>query len=381
MAKFKLRLSTSEWILLISAGACIAVAMLYFLFFETSLICVSYLAVIAISIMLFPYSFYEYYTNSKIKEMEEQFPLFLKDLADNLKAGLSISDAVRSVSRNDYKALNTEIRKLSNQMSWGVSFEKSIGDVVARLKKSVFISKGLTILVQAFKSGGDITTIMNSIADSTVLLQNVQKDQENQMLQQVSIIYMIQLVFVGIIIILFKVLVPITNSGAFSMDAFSGAIGGGSASSGFGSEYYKGFFFLTLCVQSVCNGFVAGYTKDNSLVAGVRHVAIMLGFSILLFTIFILPETLSITAASDAYSVMKGERFRVAGVVKSDDSPVQGQSVEVLFNNATFSGITSESGEYYIEVLGPNERGTYEGIARIEYDNSKAETVFSITVR
>jgi archaellum biogenesis protein FlaJ (TadC family) len=301
-------------------------------------------------------------------------------LADNLKAGLSITDAVRTVSKNDYKALNNEIKKLSNQMSWGVSFEKSINDIIVRLKKSVFISRGLTILLQAFKSGGDISPIMNSVADSTILLQNVQKDQENQMTQQVSIIYMIQLVFIGIIIVLFKVLVPITSSGAFSMDAFGGSLGGGG-SSGFGSEYYKGFFFLTMCVQSLCNGFVAGYTKDNSLISGVRHVAIMLGVSILLFTIFILPKTLSITAVSNTYSVMRGETFKVAGIVKSDDSPVPRQNVDILFNNATFSGRTSDSGEYLIEVTSPNERGSYEGIARVKYDNSQAEAIFSITVR
>jgi flagellar protein FlaJ len=376
-----LRISTNEWILLISAAICTLLVIGYFLLFEIELISVSYLSVIAISIMLFPYSFYEYYVNSKIKVMEEQFPLFLKDLADNLKAGLSITDAVRTVSKNDYKVFNNEVRKLSNQMSWGVSFEKSINDILVRLKKSIFISRGLAILLQAFKSGGDISPIMNSVADSTILLQNVQKDQENQMLQQVSIIYMIQLVFIGIIVILFKVLVPITSSGAFSMDAFSGSLGGGGSSSGFGSEYYKGFFFLTMCVQSLCNGFVAGYTKDSSLLSGVRHVAIMLGFSILLFTIFILPQTVSITATSDTYSVMRGDAFKVAGIAKSDDSPISRHNVDIIFNNATVSGRTSDSGEYIIEVMSPSERGSYEGIARIEYDNSKAEAVFSITVR
>jgi pilus assembly protein TadC len=378
-------LTTKQWILLISAIASALLVASYFLFFKFSPIGAAYLGVIVISLLLFPVSFYEYSINAKIAIMEDQFPMFLKDLADNLKAGLSISDAVRTVSKNDYRAFNPEVRKLSNQISWGVSFEKSIMDIMKRLKSSVFISRGFSILLQALKSGGDISPIMNSIADSTILLQNVQKDQENQMIQQVSIIYMIQLVFVGIIIILFKVLVPITTSGAFStgLGAAVGGLGGLGASGGaaLSTDYYKGFFFLTMVIQSVCNGFVAGYTKNNNLISGVRHIAIMLGISILLFSIFILPRTLSITATSETYSVVKGETFKIVGKANYDDLPVANQLVEIILQNSSFFGVTNSLGEYDTMVTSPNDRGKFEGIARIDYDGQKAETAFTINVR
>jgi pilus assembly protein TadC len=380
MAKI-LILTTNQWILIISAIISVALILGYFLFFEFDFLSAAYLVVLIISLLLFPISFYEYSINSKIAIMEDQFPIFLKDLADNLKAGLSISDAVRTVSKNDYRAFNTEVRKLSNQMSWGVSFEKSIKDIMKRLKNSIFISRGFAILLQAFKSGGDISPIMNSIAESTLLLQNVQKDQENQMLQQVSIIYMIQLVFIGIIIILFKVLVPITTSGAFSTGLGASVAGIGGASESLGTDYYKGFFFLTMVVQSVCNGFVAGYTKNSSLVSGVRHVAIMLGFSILLFSMFILPRTLKITATSESSSVIKGETFKIIGKVNYDDLPVSSQNVEIILQNSSFFGMSTSSGDYDISVISPNERGRIEGIARIEYDGQMAETAFTINVR
>lgn len=374
-----LLLDIKQWILIISAVVSALVVGAYFIFLQFDIISAAYLGVIVISLLLFPISFYEYSINSKVAIMEEQFPIFLKDLADNLKAGLSISDSVRTVSKNDYRAFNVEVRKLSNQMSWGVSFEKSISDIMRRLKNSIFISRGLAILIQAFKSGGDISPIMNSVADSTVLLQNVQKDQENQMLQQVSIIYMIQLVFIGIIIILFKVLVPITTSGAFSMGlgATVGGIGGASLS----TDYYKGFFFLTMVIQSVCNGFVAGYTKNNSLVSGIRHVAIMLGFSVLLFSIFILPRTLKITATSESYSVVKGETFKIVGTVNYDDLPVPNQNIEIILENSSFFGLSTASGEYDVRVTSPDNRGRFEGIARIKYDGQTAETAFTINVR
>ncbi|MDD4353999.1 MAG: hypothetical protein PHN56_06100, partial [Candidatus Nanoarchaeia archaeon] len=147
------------------------------------------------------------------------------------------------------------------------------------------------------------------------------------------------------------------------------------------TDYYKGFFFLTMVVQSVCNGFVAGYTKNNNLISGVRHVAIMLGASILLFSMFILPRALTITATSETYSVIKGETFKIVGKVSYDDLPVANQRVEIILQNSSFFGVTTSSGEYDAKVISPNERGKFEGVARIEYDGQKAETAFTINVR
>lgn len=372
-------LSTKNGILIVSAILSFIVIMIYFVFFKFDTMTLSYLGVIIISIMLFPVSFYDYSFSSKLSVMEEQFPIFLKDLADNLRAGLSITDAVRTVSNNDYRALNTEIRRLSNQMSWGVSFEKSIQEMTKRLKKSILISRGLSILVQAFKSGGDISPIMNSVAESTILLQNVQKDQETSMVQQVSIIYMIQLVFVGILIVLFSVLIPITTSGAFSSGTDFGM--GTQTNVGLNVDYYKGFFFITLVIQSICNGFVAGYTKNNNLLSGVKHIAIMFAFSLTLFTLFILPKSLSITAASESYSIVLGQTFNVAGKVSYDDVGAENAVVEIIIDNNVYTGTTSALGEYRIIVNSPSQRGKFEGLAKVNYDGKTAQTGFSITVR
>jgi len=374
--------STKQWILIGSAAVSALIGVIYFLFFPYDLITISYLSVIIISAMLFPISFYEYSVNSRITIIEEQFPIFLKDMADNLNAGLSMTDAVRTLSKNDYKTFNSEIRKLSNQMSWGVSFENAIMDIIKSLKQSVAVSRGLAVLLQAFKSGGDISPIMNSVAESTIILQNVQKDQESQMMQQVSIIYMIQLVFIGIIIVLYKVLIPITTSGAFTLSLGSTVPGmGGMQGGGLSTDYYKGFFFITIVIQSACNGLVAGYTKNSSLVAGVRHIAIMLSVSILLFSLFVLPRILSITAASETYSVLKGENFSVIGKARYDEFPVENQRIELIILNTTFYSMTSSSGDYKGMVTAPDTRGRFEGTARVNYEGNTVETAFTINVR
>lgn len=370
-----MKIETKHWILIYSVFVNILLVSAVLFTMEMNEVVIAYLTVTVISILLFPYTIYEYMNQSRIKKMEDQFPIFLKDLSDSLRAGVTMTEAIRTASKADYRELNPEIERMSNQMSWGVSFEKVITELIERLKKSVYISRGLAILLQSFKSGGDISPIMTSVADSTVLLQNVEKDQESSMTEQTAIIYVIQVVFIIITIVLFRVLIPVLNSGGLGSEILGG--GGGNVD----LDYYKWFFFITIVIQSVSNGLVAGVTKSGSLTAGVRHVGIMFSVSLVLFTLFILPKMLGINAISERYSVIRGEYFRVFGTVNYDNDVLVNQRVDVVIGNDTWVGFTDESGDYDITIRAPTERGRAEGIVRVAYENQESEAVFTFTVR
>lgn len=368
-------LKTKHWILIYSAVASVLIIIVALITIELTQVVIAYLTVIVISVFLFPYSFYEYASQVKIKRMEDQFPIFLKDLSDSLRAGVTMSEAIKTASKADYQELNPEIERMSNQMSWGVSFQKVIEETIERLKSSVYIGRGLAILLQSFRSGGDISPIMTSVADSTILLQNVEKDQESSMTEQTAIIYVIQFVFIIITVVLFRVLIPVLNSGGLGNELLGGT--GGSVD----LEYYKGFFFVTIVIQSVSNGLVAGVTKSGSLTSGVKHVAIMFSVSLILFTIFILPKVLSVNAISERYTVIRGEEFRIFGTVNYDNDVLVNERVTVMLNNQTWVGFTDQTGDYDITIIAPEERGSAEGTVRVEYERQKSEATFSFTVR
>jgi flagellar protein FlaJ len=368
-------METKYWILVWSIVAIFPITIIALLLFSVSTELIAYLAVTIIAVILLPYSFYEYFSQAKLRRMEDVFPLFLKDLADNLRAGLTMAEAVRTASKSDYKDLNDEIKRMSNQMSWGVSFEKVIRELIERLKDSVYISRGLAILLQSYRSGGDISPIMSSVADSTILLQNVSKDQESSMTQQTAIIYVIQFVFIIITVVLFRVLIPITSTGGFGEVIITGA------ETRLDLDYYKWFFFVTIAIQSVCNGLVAGVTKSGSVVSGVKHVAIMFAVSLALFTIFILPKIVQVNVVSERYTVTTNEEFRIFGTVTHDEDLLVNQRVDVILPNETYIGFTDENGDYDIIIIAPDERGSVDGIVRVEYENQVAQAEFSFTVR
>lgn len=363
-------------ILLISLIVDLLLALVVFLTVEFSITTWAYIAVVAVLILVFPYSMYKYTAQAKLKNMEEQFPMLLKDLADSLRAGLTMSQAVRVAANSEYKELSSEVKRMSNQLSWGVSFQEVIRDLISRFPNSIFITRGLSILLQAFRSGGDISPIMTSVADSTTLLQNVEKDRETTLSEQTAIIYVIQIVSVIILIVLFKVLIPLTTSGDFG----AALIGGGIDAARPSMDYYKLLFFATISIQSACNGIVAGVTQSGSIVSGIRHFAIMFAIGLILYVTFILPPSLQVTAISERFTAVPGQEFSVFGRVMSDDEILSNQVLDVIVGNNTYLSLTDISGEYNIVITAPEEKGEYEGLVVVEYEGQKTESSFTFKV-
>ena len=57
----------------------------------------------------------------------------------------------------------------------------------------------------------------------------------------------------------------------------------------YGPSYYRTLFFHMVLIQAFFNGVLAGQLGEGSVVAGLKHSAIMLGVALLVFGLF-LPE-------------------------------------------------------------------------------------------
>ncbi|VVB74536.1 Type II secretion system (T2SS), protein F [Candidatus Tiddalikarchaeum anstoanum] len=370
-AKFKIE----DWVLLISIIVVVLSAFVVYITFPTDLVTWGYFAVYAMLMLIMPYTMYKYVEQSRLHSMEEQFPTLLKDLADNLRAGLTMSQAVKTAANSEYKSLTPEVKRMSNQMSWGSTFEEVVDDLRAKFSSSPFISRGLAILLQAYKSGGDISPIMSSVADSTVLLQNVEKDRESTLSEQAAIIYVIHIVFIIILVILFKVLIPLTTSGSFGA-----AISGVASVTRPNMDYYRLLFFATIMIESACNGLLTGVTKNGSLLSGVRHFAIMFAFGLVFYVALVLPKALTATAVSEKYNVIPAQQFSISGKVMLDDTNVVNTVVTLTIANTTYTGLTDSNGEYKITILAPGIRGDTSGAVIVDYDNQEIETPFKFRV-
>ena len=248
------------------------------------------LSVFLISIPQFLFGYGRY---KELKEYEETFPLFLRDVIENIRSGSPFHTAIQAVSKIEYGKLSKEIKKMSNQISWGMPFDKVIEQFANRVKKSRRLSTGLKTIEETYKSGGDVVRILESLADSSLSLQESYKERKSLLQQYVVLMYAISFIFVGIVVAINKLMVPIfqTQGPAGEVLGISNPCLGSAdficniyslpSKYIFGIDpnsigaYYTSLFFMMSIIVSFSNGLVAGQISENSALSGLKHSLIM----------------------------------------------------------------------------------------------------------
>ena len=289
--------------------------------------------ILGLIIGVLPYGFISFLKNRALREMENQFPSFLKDLAESKKGGMTIIQAFESARETDYGRLNHEIEKIHNQLTWGIPFPEVMGRFSKRMDDSPVIQELVSILLQSFKSGGDITETIEAIAEDASKLKSAVQEKNSKIKQQIFIMYIIYFLFIGITVGIYSMLGQLLGLGSADGGALSGLefLGGGSSgtqnycspeiafsaplcktaqifgfvpgnltvtlenfTSGYSTKfnygqmaYYKSLLFSMLMIQGLCTGAVAGQISEGTPTAGVKHALIMLPIAFVIFMLMV----------------------------------------------------------------------------------------------
>lgn len=261
---------------------------------------------LSIMISITPYAMWKYFRVKKVKGMERQFPNFLRDLVESKKSGLTLSEALRNAADNEYGMLNEEVKKMSNQLSWNMSFDEVMTKFGERNSDSTMITRTVKIIMEAKRSGGNIISAMETISSDVSRLIEIEKKRKSEMSQHAAVMYLIYFMFLAITIILSKILVPMTTElGGQGSDLMLG--GGGTICApatqiseklicsvfesiaiglGIGSgqgAYYQGLFISMVLVQGMFSGLIIGQIRNNSAVSGIKHSLIMTGVGLVTY--------------------------------------------------------------------------------------------------
>lgn len=280
--------------------------------------------ILALLSAVLPYAMFSFLKNRAVRRMENQFPDFLSDLAESKRGGMTLLKAFESAKENDYGELNSQIERIYNELSWGIPFPEVMERFSRRMDASPVIQESISIIIQSFESGGDITGTIESVADDSARLKRVIQEKDAKLQQQLFIMYVIFFLFIGITIGIYSMLSQLlglgsTDGGAISgiSDVIGGGGGGGptnfcsgdiaaarpfcTSSKIFGfvpanitsgevslssqyavnhaygrMAYYKSLLFSMLMVQGILTALVAGQIKEGSPSAGIKHALIML---------------------------------------------------------------------------------------------------------
>jgi flagellar protein FlaJ len=244
---------------------------------------------------------YDKYRN--LKEMEERFPVFLRDIIEALQSGVPLHKAIISTNKSDYGKLTPEVKKMTNQLTWGLPLDNVLDQFANRVASRKRLFTSIKIIRESYLSGGDVLSTLGTVADNANLLEESEKERSSLLNQYVILMYAISFIFIGIVVAINNIMVPIfkmssTTGGGTELLVLSNpcntcfgfmcsicSIYETTASLIFSADpssigaYYVSLFFFMSIIQSAFSGLVAGQIGESSVKAGVKHSLIMVSIT------------------------------------------------------------------------------------------------------
>ncbi len=249
--------------------------------------------------VIIPLFIYRYKRYRKIQEIEKRFPDYLRDLADAINSGMTLTQAVKHVSENEYGAFTPYARKIAISVDWGISFEKAL-EYVGEEIGSKILKRAISTLIQTYRSGGKAAESLISVTESLKEIRKLKEERASQVYSQAIQNYMIYFLFLAIIVMLVKFLLPfmISPDEMFSTTFLSsnaalpgvGNIGMGVNFNPVTSgelEMFKQLFLWLVVIEGIFSGLATGKMAEGSFIAGLKHALILttIGYVVMVMVI------------------------------------------------------------------------------------------------
>ena len=260
MPKIEKHVKKIAWISSISLAVA-TILFAYFMFSGTTAF--DEFVLFAIIVAVFPPAILNYIDYRWRKAVNEHLPDLFRSIVQAQETGMTLPQALEEASKRDYGPLTPELKKMTSQISWGMTFEEALLALEKRVN-TVLMQRTVPMIIEASRSGGHVERVvdpMGKFIQTTLLLD---KERRNQTRPYVAIIYVAFFVFLFTIILLFKSFIAsiegLTILGSAVMSP---------------EEMQRMFFHMTV-IQAFFGGIVAGKMGEGAINAGLKHSLILM---------------------------------------------------------------------------------------------------------
>jgi flagellar protein FlaJ len=208
------------------------------------------------------------------KAIDEHLPDLFRSIVQAQETGMTLPQALEDAAKRDYGPLTAELRKMTTQISWGMSFEEALLALSKRVN-TVLVQRTVPMIIEASRSGGHVEKVfdpMGKFIQTTLLLD---KERRTQTRPYIAIVYVAFFVFIFTIVILFK---------SFFISTEQLPMLGAAVMS---PEAIRRLFFHMTVVQSLFGGLVAGKMGEGTINAGLKHSLVLMIFGYLAIKMFL----------------------------------------------------------------------------------------------
>jgi len=260
MPKIERQVKKIAWIT--SASLAVMIILLDTLFFLGNPI-FDELVFFAIIVAVFPPAILTYADFRWRRAIDEHLPDLFRSIVQAQETGMTLPQALEEAAKRDYGPLTVELRKMTAQISWGMSFEEALLALGKRVN-TILVQRTVPMIIEASRSGGRVERVFDPMGKflQTVLL--LDKERRTQTRPYIAIVYVAFFVFVFTIVLLFKsFFVSIEQLPSFGTALIA-------------PDDMRRMFFHMTEIQAFFGGLVAGKMGEGTINAGLKHCLIMM---------------------------------------------------------------------------------------------------------
>ena len=236
--------------------------------------------IIALFIFALPIILLRYTEYKGVREIEEMFPVFLRDFVETIRSGMPLPAAIKAVAKNDYRALNPYVRRMSAQLDWGISVERVMLSFGKR-SRSKLVMRIVSSVIESHRFGGNLSDTFEALSNTAIEIDRLREERKLYMNSQMITGYVVFFVFLAVMVGLEKFLVP--SLGDFSAGSmFGGAAATTTQPSNIAGEY-KVLFRDLILIQGLFAGLAVGKMAEGAIMAGTKHSMFMMFVGFIVF--------------------------------------------------------------------------------------------------
>lgn len=222
---------------------------------------------VAILIAATPSMVVDFIHNKWIDSIEDQMPALVRGISETQETGITFVKALEKVVDDKMvrSPLADEVKKITFQMSWGLSFEEAIRKFKERIG-SPMVNRFCALILEASRSGGQIRRVFTATSGFMEEMREMDRETSSQMKPYLIIIYSAFLVFIFTAVILLR-------SFFAPLEGYSQIL---SPVNIVGLRQFKDFFYRTMLVSALLGGLMAGKIGGRRVAGGLKHSIAML---------------------------------------------------------------------------------------------------------
>ncbi|MFC4549503.1 MULTISPECIES: type II secretion system F family protein [Halorussus] len=203
-------------------------------------------------------------------------------LSDNLRklssandTGLTLLESIKTVADTSSGKLADEFDVLHAKVEYGMSLKAALIEFnndyhIPRLARTV------KLISKAQEASSQISAVLTTAAQASENQDDIARERKSRSRMQVVIIIMTYLTLLAVMAILkVKFLDVMGGLASQASGGGSGAGGGMQFGSGLDTNLMAMLFFHAVTLQALLSGFIAGYIRDASLLAGVKFAVVL----------------------------------------------------------------------------------------------------------